>query len=271
MSRQPKSLWNESNSKQLAKAVRNFNAKVRRLEKKLDQMPIEEARKIILPEKVGLKELRNVIQTRKDLDREVKALQRFTQRTTRKGVHTRPDDFVDVPDNEYNLKITRWQRTEMNRDAANITRKRKKRAEEIEAFEQTSRGQGLGYNVQMGQADTLMLRPRKAFTPSMGRRDIQGRAKSLRKERQRNYFTDADQRCKDNYIAAIERYYGHMPGVDKLIDRIKRMHRDTFFKRFKEEGATFEIASPPRGAIVDMDAYYDGLVSTWLPEKRKEG
>ena len=65
MSKYHKIRWNESDSRELEKAVRNFNAKVTRLAKNNPQ------NKSALPEKVQVRQLKELINTRNDLKREI--------------------------------------------------------------------------------------------------------------------------------------------------------------------------------------------------------
>ena len=63
--------WTKSDSEDLAKAVKNFNAKIKRLETKYPKT------KNSLPQKVSLKEMKDLIKTRADFKREINALKRF--------------------------------------------------------------------------------------------------------------------------------------------------------------------------------------------------
>ena len=106
MSKQNRINWRDSDKQELKRAVKNFNAKIKRLEKK------NPSNKNVLPEKVSVAQMQELINTRQDLNREINALKRFTKRGA--------EEIVDVPGTDYNLKITKWQRTEMNRRAAII-------------------------------------------------------------------------------------------------------------------------------------------------------
>ena len=88
--------WNESDSKELARAVKNYNAKITRLSKK------EEYKGVILPEKASVKQLKELVSTRRDLQRELKSLQRFTKRGS--------ETIVDVPNTDNTIQLTKWQK-----------------------------------------------------------------------------------------------------------------------------------------------------------------
>lgn len=262
MSKYHKIRWNESDTRELERVVRNFNAKVTRLAKTSPQ------NKSALPEKVSARQLKELINTRQDLNRELNSLKRFSKRGAEK--------IVEVPGSDYNLKITKWQRTEMNRSIGIINRKRQSRLEEIAETEMTSRGEKLGYTraqIGMGRPELATLKPMTAFYRTMDYSDLRERYKSIRAQRQSDYFTKRDYAVRDNYIKGIKTYYNY-ENVKDIIEHIESLDIKDFLQVFNEEGATFEIVSPPRGKLgqavknQEYDAYETALRSTWLPNKK---
>lgn len=257
MSKQPRIKWRESDSQELNRAVKNFNAKLSRLEKKNPQM------KNVLPERVSVAQMKELINTRQDLKREINALKRFSKRGA--------EEIVSVPDTDYNLKITKWQKTEMNRRIAIINRRRAKRLEDIENMEMSSRGEGLGYTrgqFGMGKQEAAELRPMNAFTRRMSQSDLKWKWKAIKSESQSDYFTKRDYAVRENYIKGIKENYNY-EDVKDIIEKIEKMDIKEFFKVFNSEGGTFEIASPD-GRLNQKYAEYKGyetaLRSTWVPE-----
>lgn len=80
MSRKSKIRWRKSDAEQLAKRVKNFNAKITRLEKKHPEIAD------LLPERVSAKTLKEDISTRADYNRIVKALAGFSEKGAEKIV-----------------------------------------------------------------------------------------------------------------------------------------------------------------------------------------
>ena len=247
--------WTEADNQELARSIKNFNAKVSRLEKKYGGRS-----DIVIPEKVSMKELREVIGTRRDLQREVKSLQRFTQRGA--------EQLVDVPITENNIKMTKWQRTEMNRRKATINTMRNNRLSMVEDIEAELEGTKLGYKIiqfGMGEADKNSLKPIHAFTDKMGKYDLLHKYKALRKHSQSNYFNTADQRLMDNFTTAIEKTYG-TEAVKELVEEIRKMPLTTFYKHFKANPGEFEYAYTPDGLTdATQEDYLKHLYSTWYP------
>ena len=87
MSKQYNIRWKQDDNQELRKAVKNFNAKISRLEKKDPQ------NKEALPEKITVKQIKELISTRQDLKRELNALQRFSKRGAEK--------IIEIPDTDY--------------------------------------------------------------------------------------------------------------------------------------------------------------------------
>lgn len=245
--------WRESDTQELKRVVRNYNAKLTRLAKKNPQI------ENVLPEKVSVGQLKELINTRQDLKRELNALKRFSKRGA--------EEIVIVPDTDYNLKITKWQKTEMNRRIGIINRRRAKRLDEISNMEMTSRGESLGYkrsDLGMGKATEVSLKPMNAFTRRMSQSDLKWKWKGIMKESQSDYFTQKDYRLRDNYIKALQENY-NVNDIQDIIDEINSMDIKEFLNKFEQEGGTLEFAYPPNKE--QYEGYVNALKSTWKPER----
>ena len=253
MSRYHRINWRDSDTKELSRVVKNYNAKINRLAKKNPQI------QNILPEKVTVGQLKELINTRQDLKRELNALKRFSKRGA--------EEIVIVPGTDYNLKITKWQKTEMNRRIGVINRRRAKRLEDISNIEMTSRGEKLGYTraqLGMGKATEVSLKPMTAFTRRMSQADLKWKWKGIMKESQSDYFTQKDYMLRENYIKALEQNY-NAKDIQDVIDEIKSMDINEFLNTFEEEGGTLEFAYPPNKE--QYKGYVNALRSTWKPER----
>lgn len=253
MSRRHKINWRESDNRELNRVVKNFNAKISRLAKKNPQL------QNVLPEKVSASQLKELINTRQDLNRELNALKRFSKRGA--------EEIVSVPDNDYNLQTTKWQRTEINRRIGIINRRRKERLERLSNFEATSRGQELGYkraDIGMGKATEVSLSPMRGFTQRMNQRDLKMKWKSIMQESQSDYFTERDYRLRNNYIKALTENF-NINDIEDIIEEIENMDINDFLQIFEQEGGNLESAYPPNGE--QYIAYLNGLRATWKPER----
>ena len=263
MSRTYNIRWTENDSKELSRAVKNFNAKVRRLEKKYA------GQDVVLPEKVSVKELQNVIGTRRDLNRELKSLQRFSQRGA--------EDIVEAPITENTIRLTKWQRTEMNRLKGIINAQRSKRYDmvvELQESHMEYKGEKLPYTVGefggMGQQELNALKPVNAFTKHMTKYDLPEKFKALRKHAQSDYFTRTDRTLLENFVGSIEKTYSapeFRDRAEKLTNAIREMDFKEFYKKFKRNPGEFEYSSDV-APDADLDGYLTKLESTWLPQKK---
>ena len=115
MSKQHNITWTENNLNELRRSVKNFNAKVKRLEDKYNGLDV------VLPERMSVKELRKIVTTERDLQRELKSLQNFTQRGSEELIVAKTDT---------NISITKWQNEELKKRAKIINKMRDIKKEE---------------------------------------------------------------------------------------------------------------------------------------------
>ena len=231
--------WSHEDQRELSRVVKNFNAKLDRLAKKNPKnIPS-------LPDKLSVKDLKGVIKTRADFNREIKSLQRFTQRSKGKA---KPEDLVDIPGNDNNIKITRWQKTEMNRRLAGINRRRENRLKEVAQVEMQYKGKELGYqrkDIGMGKNMVNQLKPLKAFTRSQTHRDIQKKFKTIMKESSQAFFNETDEILRENFMKSIEENFpSNDPRIKKILQSIEKADIKKFVKVWRRNGGNFETNYP---------------------------
>lgn len=250
--------WQQSDDEELRKAVKNFNAKIDRLAKK------DPKSKSALPEKVTVRQMKELVSTRQDLKREIASLRRFSKR----GAET----LVEVPDSYYNLKVTKWQKEDMNRRAATINRKRNARRQEIADIEMTDRGKKLGYTrgqLGMGKADEVALEPIKVFTPKMTYTDLRKKMNVIRNESQSTYWNRREMMMMSNYIKSLRENFSEKdPDVKAIIGAIEKMDFKQFYKIWQAEGGNFEMSYP--GDTEEERKYITALKATWVPSKKPQ-
>ena len=114
MSKSSKIRWRERDTEQLAKKVKNFNAKLTRLTKK------NPALAEVLPDRVSMKDLRGDITNRQEYNRVIKALSSFTE----KGAE-------EVVTGKSGVTTTKWQLQQVRKAVAIENRRRKKQADTL--------------------------------------------------------------------------------------------------------------------------------------------
>lgn len=249
MSKQYHIRWNDNDNKELAKAVRNFNAKINRLAKK------DPKNKNALPEKISVRQLKELINTRQDLKREINTLKRFSKR----GAET-----LEVAPNNYdNILITKWQRVETNRRLAIVNRRRANKRKELEDIELKSRGKGLGYKrgeLGMGSTEFNSYQSARGFTPSMSRHEMNRKLRSLIRESQSTFYSERDLRARENYIKSLKENYDENDLKD-VIDKINKMPIKDFLDVLRSEDNLFEWSYPTDDGIYQL--MVEGVKSIW--------
>jgi hypothetical protein len=253
MSRKYNIRWSQSDEAELKRVVKNFNAKLSRLEKK------DPKNANALPERVSAANLKDMITTRQDLNRELNALRRFSERGA--------EELEIIPDNYYNEKITKWQRKEMNRRASWINRNREIRREQIFGAEATSRGQKLKYSVAatMSEEEKAALQPINVFTKYQSRADIQQKYRTLKKQSQTAYWRERDNALREGYIKAVRQNLGTSAAVEEVVEHIRNMDVGEFRKIFDSDVSKFDVAYPANRDIAEENI--SELRSIWLPEE----
>lgn len=104
--------WQRGDYVRLGQAVAEFNKKVNELK--------TEENKLYLPEEINYKEQKGRIYSRKELNRVINSLKRFSNKNAE-----------DILENEIGEKITRWEKNELNRQARIATRNLTKQLEEL--------------------------------------------------------------------------------------------------------------------------------------------
>lgn len=243
MSKQYHIRWTKSDNQELARVVRNFNAKVKRLAQNPNRLRNEtinelnitnETIKNALPELVSVKQLKSLINTRQDLKRELNTLKRFSE----KGA----EDLTTTPDTKYNVIVTKWQRKEMGIRTGVINRRRKTRLEKLQSTKLKSRGKELGYTLEqigMGKIEEVSLKPFNAFTPGMKQSDIKYKWRHILQESQSDYFDKQDYQVKENFLKGLKWNFDYND-VKDLYEHIEKMPIHEFLEKFNQEGGTFE-------------------------------
>lgn len=262
MSRKYHIRWQENDQQELAKAVRNFNAKISRIEKKYPEL------KNALPEKMKVGELKRLINTRQDLKREINSLKRFTNKKNKIGLLDDGSyEGIEIY-GDYNIKVTKWQRKEINRRIATINTRRKKRLEALKETQVTSRGKQQGYTVgQLGVGSIQMneLAPMQGLTPGASEESVRRKFKSVLIQSQSDFLTIRDFRTKSSYITGLYRNFNEND-IKDIVDAIENMPVDKFLEVFNSDNdAKFEGLYP--GNKAQEQEYVKSLKAVWLPKR----
>lgn len=209
---------------QLKRVVRNFNAKINRL-KKLDK-------DLHLPEKIGVRELKNKYTNRRDLKREIENLKLFQTRNIEETITT--EGGVSLSRYEYEIM-----KKESRRVKGAITRDlRRRETTKIKTF-------GVEEDVtyaEIGDRSYLNLKARrtalnKDFT-KLGKEAFESYRKILQKSiNKRQYdFNDLQYNWSNEMLMPIAYMSGYpMEKLEEVSAKVSRLSERAFLDLFNDE------------------------------------
>ena len=257
--------WTANDFTNLRKAVTNFNAKIRRIEKAYPEL------KSALPEKITFKEMKEIIKTRNDLNRELDSLRRFTDRKNQikvvkdeEGKKTYKGITV-LPNTENNIKTTIWQNKEMDRRLRYINKRREKRRKEIAAVDVTSRGKKVGYKIGelgMGHVSEHETAPLKKSSEKMTQKDMREKMDTIRRESSDLYWESKEEILMKNYLKALSTNLTDEER-EAIEAAIKELSFEEFYKIFLAENKAF-IKDLYFMSEDDRQAYVNDLMKIWV-------
>lgn len=191
--------WSRSDAMKLSHAVRNFNKKINELQK--------EENKLYLPDTIEYKETKENITTRKELNRFIKSLKRFSL-----------EGAEDLYTTEAGEQITKWERKELGIQRGIAKRRLKK---ELQA-ELTPTNNGFS-KAQMG---SLRYRELQAQIKNLDKIETATGYEFNRLKRRIQNIGTSDYVMRksiiyrENYIKVMERYE-NFENYEKLMNRLK--------------------------------------------------
>lgn len=263
MSAKPQLRFRKRDEIALKKAIKNFNAKTTRLNKKWDSASDRRA----IPDKVKYKDIRSKLTTRDDFNRELASLQAFTQRNAEK--------LMELPDNELGTKITEWEYNDFLARKEIIDKKRAEQFEYIQNVPVLDRGKETGYTrgeERLNKSIQSQFEPVTLFKADTRNADIKERRKLLVNESSDGYWSKQDLHARENYIKAIRNHlYG--PEIDPLVDEIVEAINDKSVDEFRdlflgsETGKYFEV--PYALDDKEIKQAVEKLMATWSPKSNR--
>lgn len=237
MPRRSKIRWSNSDEKELSRIVRNYNSKINRILKKDPNM------KDFLPDRVSKKELKENIETRRDLKRELNSLKRFSERGSE-----------ELITNEQGLTITKYLKKEVEIKVATINRLKSLRRKELNEMEVSSRGKNVGYkNMETGRIDRMQLLQPKIFNfNKKSKKDFEHFVKGLSNAEQ--FITMKDVILRENYIDSLYEHLGKNAYTDMIRDKIMGVPLDDFISTYyRDKEAKIEFIYDLTNATVKLE------------------
>ena len=196
MARQYNIRWSDKDERELKRVVKNFNAKVRRLEAKEPYLTDKR------PEKISYKDIRDNVETRQDLNRKLKEIQRFSRR----GVE-------DIRETGSGVITTEWQFKEATIKQRVVTRRRRERRQNVESWRRQ-------------ETESLFDKPK---VDDVSPRGFDQYIKGLEKEIRTNYDKERKELYRDNYITACRNELGVY--AEQIVSYVKKVPIETFIEQ----------------------------------------
>lgn len=211
--------WRDTDEKELAKAVRKFNAKRTRLIKQVPEL--EE----FLPPKQSTKDIKNAIKTRRDYNNALNSLERFMRKGAEKPIITKEG-----------IKTTAYEKKEIEIKVRAINQRRA--VELKKAAPSTEKG-------TMGTVRNNNLKPKKYDIDKIKKSDWEKFKESVEKQARDSYFQNKYERYKENFMKALENVFGEKG--KKLQEIVKQIPAEQLTQMYYDN------------PILQIDFIYDPL------------
>lgn len=241
--------WTEADLAEAKRVLKNFNAKLTRVENKnpkakanlpkfAKQVQDEYGNNLVeFTDRLSLDQLKEMIYSRQDFNREINALKRFSRRGA--------EQLITIDDTDNNIKITKWQNEEMNRRLVHINRRRNERRNEISEIIIKDVNEEAGYKVaEMGNQALKELNPLTKSFKTMSNKDMHWKFANIMAESRSNFFNEKDERLRENYIKSLKENFNEKD-IRDLIRNIREMDIKDFVAEFYAQGGNFEYSYPP--------------------------
>lgn len=189
--------WRDADKAELAKRVRNFNAKRTRLIKLVPELVD------ILPPKASVAEIKSNIYSRSDFNKQINSLKRFME----KGME-------DTVTTEQGVVTTKYQLNELQIQKKSINAKR---AQTIKKQQPST------YKGTMGSINKRNLRPLKTDFQKVSKEMWDTIVNKMNRQYMDKYYNDSDERYKENYLRSLKNAYEGLDGFEEMYNRVEDM------------------------------------------------
>lgn len=209
-------------NQEINRTIKNFNQKIARLEKQEREL---------LPSKISKKELKQSVYTRRELQRKLKELQRFSKRGAEDIITTRGG-----------VRLTKYELNEIKRENARVKRNITREINRLKVEKPKIFGKSqLATFSQMGDTDYLnLVARRKALEKDvnrLSREEFERFTKLVEKTGRNQQYMNSI--FKENYFDMLTKtaYYFDYDNekLAYLKDKLMKLQPNDFLKLFKED------------------------------------
>ena len=164
----------------------------------------------------------------------------------------RSKELVELPNNKYNTKVSKWAYDYLTEGKKVLDEMYKEQYELVEGIEVTyGGGQKSGYSKEMAG----MKSGPQTFDPfqySTEGTDIRESIKQLARQKQPKYFETRTKMVQHNYIDMLERYVNGSEAGKALIDYLKKLPAEDFYRELTSENDIWHLIYELRGSSSDV-------------------
>lgn len=228
----------------LRRAVNNFNAKVKRLEKQGNT----------LTEKVKIKEIKQEINTKADLKRQLNILHRFSKRGIEEESEIKGISKYELKEAKINIRI----------EKARITRERKK----LLSTPFSAGGVPTGYSI--GNIKPTEISELNADYERLNQLLKTGEPYDIRQKINKlKYGVKVSSRYKqslnfkENYLYAFTESYKNYDGFEELYSKIKSLDVNTFYNIIRRDDLLLDFINFYENDMYKGDAIFKRFNDIW--------
>lgn len=240
--------WRSSDIEKLSRTVANFNRKINRALKK------DPAAAAYLPNKIKIKDLRQQITSRKDFNREVKSLARFSRKGAEMPVVAKTGNVQTV-----------WMKREIGIKVNNIINaQRRAMKAHFGAMDVFSEGQNQGVKRSQTQSERMKEFEPKPYNFNNIKPGTEWEkfVESVEKQAKSSYDNAKHELYRENYVKSLDKVFGDDAAA--IVDAVNAMDIDLFMEKyFSNQDVTIEFNYDLNQ---DYDYKLELLGDVWLGE-----
>lgn len=246
----------ENTKRSLHATVRDFNAKIDRLSEKAKT----QGERAALPEKISVDYLLRNSSSKETLQRDIQDFKGFLKRGAEK--------LEELPDTKHNIKITRWQKSSMERRLDEINQARAKELEEWKATQVKYGGKEAGYTQGQARMDDgdFDITPMKMVNWSSTYSDMREKFKLMMRESQPGYWDARAELSRINYTEKLSQVIGNHPLGKILLKKINSLPVKDFKRNIKENDDMFLLLYELEMNPDNFDTILNEIWGEWYPD-----
>ena len=233
--------------KELARLIKNFNAKINRIQKAHPEINY-------LPEKFKMREVKNSFHTRKDFNNFKKSAERFMRSGSEKLRHF-----------ETGIDMTQWEYREYAIKVSTINRKRTRHERRVNERQYRAGGKEVGSKrgETMNVKKQIYRKKKANFNKIRPGKEFEKFKESVEKQYHSDYEIEKYAQYKENYIQRLKDTFfegKYQETLDALLNKLNNMSaKDIYDTAFFDAEMSIKFTYDP----LAKDLLFDSIIIAW--------